>query len=35
MHEEVNQILAQQSEGHFQLLGLNSKPHEFNYEFAP
>ena len=35
MHQEVNQILAQLSEVHIQLLGLTRKRDEFNYEFPP
>ena len=33
MHQEVNQILAELSVVHMQLLGLTNKRDEFNYEF--
>ena len=35
MHQEVNQILAQLSDVHIQLLGPTSKQDEFNCEFPP
>ena len=35
IHQKVNQILAQLSEVHIQLLGLTNKREEFNYEFTP